>query len=155
MPSASAAWLCCAAFALEELNSGKVPGPEPDRRGELLRTRSIEPEPMRTGEIVRFDVDDYDAAVARLRKDHPSLCLIALTGDSDPELHRAVSEAGADGVLLKGQMISVLLDRLNAMRSPEGAHRGLPRPDSPETSTRCVPVAAFTRISWASQRLAL
>jgi DNA-binding NarL/FixJ family response regulator len=61
---------------------------------------------------------DGVAAVARLRKDHPSLCLIALTGDPDPELHRAVTEAGADGVLLKGQMISVLLDRLNAMRRP-------------------------------------
>src|SRR6478672_4629275 len=35
---------------------------------------------------------DGVTAVARLRKDHPSLCLIALTGDPDPELHEAVAE---------------------------------------------------------------
>ena len=36
-----------------------------------------------------------------MRQDHPHLCLIALTGDPDAELHAAVREAGADAVLQK------------------------------------------------------
>ncbi len=60
---------------------------------------------------------DGVTAVARLRKDHPSLCLIALTGDPDQELHDAVSEAGADAVLLKGELVDTLVDRLAAVRS--------------------------------------
>jgi DNA-binding NarL/FixJ family response regulator len=55
---------------------------------------------------------DGVAAVARLRRDHPSLCLIAITGDTDPELHRAVQEAGADAVLQKYEMVDALVDRL-------------------------------------------
>jgi len=60
---------------------------------------------------------DGVTAVARLRKDHPSLCLIALTGDPTPELHQAVSDAGADAVLLKGDLVDTLVDRLTAVRS--------------------------------------
>jgi DNA-binding NarL/FixJ family response regulator len=60
---------------------------------------------------------DGVTAVARLRKDHPSLCLIALTGDPAPELHRAVSEAGADAVLLKGDLVDTLVDRLSAVNA--------------------------------------
>jgi two-component system, NarL family, response regulator DesR len=56
-------------------------------------------------------------AVARLRHEHPRLCLIALTGDSDTALHQAATEAGADGVLVKGQMIDALVERLHAGRS--------------------------------------
>src|SRR3954453_11194797 len=37
---------------------------------------------------------DGVSAVARLRRDHPSMCVIALTGDAHPALHRAVTEAG-------------------------------------------------------------
>jgi CheY-like chemotaxis protein len=59
---------------------------------------------------------DGVTAVARLRHDHPSLCLIALTGDHAPELHRAVDEAGADAVLLKDELVQTLLDRLIAAR---------------------------------------
>ena len=59
---------------------------------------------------------DGVAAVARLRKDHPQLCLIAFTGDPDPQLHRAVSEAGADAVLLKGDLVETLVERLAAVR---------------------------------------
>jgi len=59
---------------------------------------------------------DGVTAAARLRRDHPSLCLIALTGDSAPELHSAVREAGADEVLLKSELIEVLLDRLTTAR---------------------------------------
>lgn len=60
---------------------------------------------------------DGVTAVARLRKDHPSLCLIALTGDPAPDLHQAVSEAGADAVLLKGDLVDSLVDRLAAVRT--------------------------------------
>src|SRR5256885_5680840 len=44
---------------------------------------------------------DGVTAVARLRHDHPSMCVIALTGDAHPALHQAVTDAGADAVLLK------------------------------------------------------
>ena len=60
---------------------------------------------------------DGVAAVARMRKDHPSLCLIALTGDPTRELHEAVSEAGADAVLLKDDLVSGLLERLAAAKA--------------------------------------
>jgi DNA-binding NarL/FixJ family response regulator len=63
---------------------------------------------------------DGVTAVARLRKDHPHLCLIALTGDPDRELHAAVSEAGADAVLLKGELVGNLVDRLAAVKAPSG-----------------------------------
>jgi len=59
---------------------------------------------------------DGVTAVARIRKDHPQLCLIAFTGDPDPELHRAVTEAGADAVLLKGDLVDSLVERLAAVR---------------------------------------
>jgi DNA-binding NarL/FixJ family response regulator len=60
---------------------------------------------------------DGVTAVARLRQDHPHLCLIALTGDPAPELHRAVSEAGADTVLVKDDLVETLVDRLTAVRT--------------------------------------
>jgi DNA-binding NarL/FixJ family response regulator len=59
---------------------------------------------------------DGVSAVARLRRDHPHLCLIALTGDSDPALHRATEAAGADAVLLKGELLDGLADRIAAVR---------------------------------------
>lgn len=57
---------------------------------------------------------DGITAVARLRRDHPNLCLIVLTGDADAKLHRAASEAGADAVLEKREMAQGLIDRLAA-----------------------------------------
>jgi DNA-binding NarL/FixJ family response regulator len=60
---------------------------------------------------------DGVSAVARLRKDHPHLCLIALTGDPDTELHDAVREAGADAVLQKGELVETLFDRLAAVKA--------------------------------------
>ena len=60
---------------------------------------------------------DGVSAVARLRKDHPHLCLIALTGDPDTELHDAVREAGADAVLQKGELVETLFERLSAVRA--------------------------------------
>jgi DNA-binding NarL/FixJ family response regulator len=57
---------------------------------------------------------DGVSAVARMRRDHPNLCLIALTGDEAPALHAAVKESGADEVLLKGELIDTLVERLIA-----------------------------------------
>jgi DNA-binding NarL/FixJ family response regulator len=60
---------------------------------------------------------DGVTAATRLRRDHPSLCLIALTGDEAPALHRAVRDAGADEVLLKNDLLEGLLDRLATLRA--------------------------------------
>ncbi len=60
---------------------------------------------------------DGVSAATRLRRDHPNICLIALTGDEAPALHRAVREAGADEVLLKSELVDGLLDRLSAARA--------------------------------------
>jgi DNA-binding NarL/FixJ family response regulator len=60
---------------------------------------------------------DGVSAVARLRRDHPSMCVIALTGDDRPALHRAVTEAGADAVLVKDEFVDVLVDRLASARA--------------------------------------
>jgi DNA-binding NarL/FixJ family response regulator len=81
----------------------------------------------------RYDIDaavidihmplvDGVTAVARLRHDHPNLCLIAITGDHEPELLRAVEEAGADAVLLKEELVETLIERLYSVRQP--AYRG-------------------------------
>jgi DNA-binding NarL/FixJ family response regulator len=59
---------------------------------------------------------DGVSAVARMRQDHPSLCLIAMTGDQTPELHRAVEEAGADAVLLKDDLAGSLTEHIVAAR---------------------------------------
>jgi DNA-binding NarL/FixJ family response regulator len=60
---------------------------------------------------------DGVSAAARLRHDHPNVCLIALTGDDAPALHRAVLDAGADEVLLKSELVEGLVERLRAARS--------------------------------------
>src|SRR5206468_4912806 len=60
---------------------------------------------------------DGVTAAARLRRDHTNLCLIALTGDEEPALHRAVREAGADEVLLKTELVEGLLERLSQART--------------------------------------
>ena len=57
---------------------------------------------------------DGVTTVARLRRDYPYLCLIALTGDEAPALHRAAKDSGADDVLLKTQLVDALVDRLTA-----------------------------------------
>jgi two-component system chemotaxis response regulator CheB len=60
---------------------------------------------------------DGVSAVARLRRDHPSMCVIALTGDEQRALHDAVTEAGADAVLMKDEFVDVLVERLAAART--------------------------------------
>jgi DNA-binding NarL/FixJ family response regulator len=57
---------------------------------------------------------DGVSAVARMRTDHPNLRLIALTGDGTSDLHQAVSDAGADAVLMKGEFVDELGDRIAA-----------------------------------------
>jgi DNA-binding NarL/FixJ family response regulator len=66
---------------------------------------------------------DGVTAVARLRHDHPNLCLIVLTGDADRQLHEAASEAGADAVLEKSELAQGLIARLSAesARRPSSA----------------------------------
>jgi CheY-like chemotaxis protein len=61
---------------------------------------------------------DGVTAVARLRQDHPNVCLIALTGDPDRNLHEAVAAAGADAVLQKDTLVDTLVERLAAVRTP-------------------------------------
>jgi DNA-binding NarL/FixJ family response regulator len=60
---------------------------------------------------------DGVSTLTRLRRDHPHLCLIVLTGDADPALHTAAKEAGADAVLGKHEIERVLLERLAAARA--------------------------------------
>jgi two-component system, NarL family, response regulator DesR len=57
------------------------------------------------------------SAIGRLRRDRPHLCLIAVTGDPDDGLHRAATDAGADGVLVKGEIIAALIDRIRRGRA--------------------------------------
>jgi DNA-binding NarL/FixJ family response regulator len=59
---------------------------------------------------------DGVSTLTRLRRDHPNLCLIVLTGDPDAALHAAATEAGADAVLGKHEMARALVDRLAATR---------------------------------------
>jgi DNA-binding NarL/FixJ family response regulator len=69
---------------------------------------------------------DGVTAVARLRRDHPSMCVIALTGDPHPALHDAVTEAGADAVLLKEEFVDALVERLAGAK-----HESAPRVSAP------------------------
>ena len=66
---------------------------------------------------VHMPLLDGVTAVAHLRRQHPSLCLIALTGDEGPKLHDAIKEAGADGVLLKSELVGGLVERLVTHRA--------------------------------------
>jgi CheY-like chemotaxis protein len=45
------------------------------------------------------------------------MCVIALTGDAQPALHRAVAEAGADAVLVKDEFVDTLVARLAEVRA--------------------------------------
>jgi len=66
---------------------------------------------------LNMPVLDGVAAIARLRQDHPLVCLIALTGDEDPALHSAARRAGADEVISKGELVGMLLERLQKRRA--------------------------------------
>jgi DNA-binding NarL/FixJ family response regulator len=66
---------------------------------------------------LHMPVVDGVTAVARLRRDHPSLCLIVVTGDADRSLHQAAVTAGADGVLEKHDLERRLVEHLAEIRS--------------------------------------
>jgi DNA-binding NarL/FixJ family response regulator len=74
--------------------------------------RSEEVEPDAVVLDLHMPLVDGVTALSLLRHDHPNLCLIALTGDSDPALHRAAEDAGADAVLQKHEMARALVDRI-------------------------------------------
>ena len=65
---------------------------------------------------IHMPLVDGVTAVARLRRDHPHLCLIAITGDHEPLLLRAVEEAGADAVFLKEELVETLIERLSSIK---------------------------------------
>jgi len=67
---------------------------------------------------IHMPLVDGVTAVARLRRDHPAICLIAITGDHEPQLLHAVQEAGADAVLLKDELVETLVERLASVRAP-------------------------------------
>jgi DNA-binding NarL/FixJ family response regulator len=103
-----------------------------DRQPELtvVATASNGLEAIEQAEMIRPDAAVIDlhmplldgvSAVSRLRRDHPHLCLIALTGDSDQGLHSAARDAGADAVLHKHELERSLVDRLAALHSPDSA----------------------------------
>jgi two-component system, NarL family, response regulator DesR len=64
--------------------------------------------------VVDLHMPELDgvSAIRQLRRDHPLLCLVAITGDNDNGLHRLAADAGADGVLVKGTIIDALIERL-------------------------------------------
>jgi DNA-binding NarL/FixJ family response regulator len=66
---------------------------------------------------VHMPLLDGVSTVARLRRDRPTLCLIAITGDAAPALRRAVKDAGADDVLLKQELLDALVTRLTQVVS--------------------------------------
>lgn len=63
---------------------------------------------------------DGVTTISRLRRDHPALCLIVLTGDPDPALHAAALDAGADAVLEKRELAGRLIERLGRLANGEG-----------------------------------
>ena len=65
---------------------------------------------------IHMPLVDGVTAVTRLRRDHPTICLVAITGDAEPNLLRAAEEAGADAVLLKHELVETLVERLAAGR---------------------------------------
>jgi DNA-binding NarL/FixJ family response regulator len=67
---------------------------------------------------------DGVTAIARLRHDHPSLCVIALTADDDQAIHRAASEAGADAIIEKHELARGLVDRLYTSTHERLTERG-------------------------------
>src|SRR5947208_7178361 len=91
-----------------------VVGTAEDGLAAIERTDELEPDAL----VIDLHMPRLDgvSAVARLRRDHPSMCVIALTGDEAPALHRAVAEAGADAVLVKDEFVDVLVDRLASAR---------------------------------------
>lgn len=80
----------------------------------LTLARELEPDAV----VVDLHMPNMNGvdAIQKLREAHPSVCLIALTGDESPAIHEEAVDAGADGVLVKGQMLEELAERLRRAR---------------------------------------
>jgi len=100
---------------VEEQPELSVVGQASDGLGALELADEVEPDAA--GIDVHMPLLDGVTTIARLRRDHPSLCLIAITGDAEPTLLRAAEEAGADAVLLKEELVETLVERLAASRT--------------------------------------
>ncbi|HET9324894.1 MAG TPA: response regulator transcription factor [Gaiellaceae bacterium] len=97
----------------------KVVGIALDGLEALECVESIQPDAL----VIDLHMPRMDGveAVRRLRIDHPSLCLIAITADADPALHQAAEAAGADAVMLKGQLLEGLTERIATARRERAA----------------------------------
>lgn len=100
---------------VEEQPELSVVGQATDGLGALELADEVEPDAAVID--VHMPLLDGVTTIARLRRDHPRLCLIAITGDREPKLLQAVEDAGADAVLLKEELVETLVDRLAAARS--------------------------------------
>ncbi len=100
---------------VEEQPELSVVGQASDGLGALELADEVEPDAAVID--VHMPLLDGVTTIARLRRDHPSLCLIAITGDAEPNLLRAAEEAGADAVLLKEELVETLVERLAASRT--------------------------------------
>jgi DNA-binding NarL/FixJ family response regulator len=83
-----------------------------------LETLSLADELSPDAVVVDLHMPNMDGvtAIRKLRDAHPLVCLIALTGDESTEIHDEATKAGADGVLVKGQMLEALVERLRMAR---------------------------------------
>jgi DNA-binding NarL/FixJ family response regulator len=92
-----------------------VVGTATDGLGAIELTEELRPDAIVID--LHMPLVDGVTAVARLRRDHPSMCILALTGDAHPALHAAVAEAGADAVLVKSEFVETLVERLSAAKA--------------------------------------
>jgi DNA-binding NarL/FixJ family response regulator len=108
------AYLASLQALIDERRELAVVGVARDGNEAIDLAEQIEPEAV----VIDLHMPRVDGvqAVRHLRRRHRSLCLIALTGDSDPQLRQAASEAGADAVFLKGELLDKLLASLARAR---------------------------------------
>jgi DNA-binding NarL/FixJ family response regulator len=85
-----------------------------DGRETIDLATELEPDAV----VVDLHMPNLDGvtAIRMLREAHPHVCLIALTGDESSEIHDRATQAGADDVLVKGQMLETLVARLRTSR---------------------------------------
>jgi len=97
---------------VEEHPSLSVEATATDGQRATELVRELEPDAL----VIDLHMPRLDgvAAIAQIRAKHPTLCLIALTGDESRDIHQAVAEAGGDAVLLKSEMVENLAERLVA-----------------------------------------
>ncbi|MFL5931181.1 MAG: response regulator transcription factor [Gaiellaceae bacterium] len=97
---------------VEEHPSLSVEATATDGQRATELVRELEPDAL----VIDLHMPRLDgvAAIGQIRAKHPTLCLIALTGDESRDIHQAVAEAGGDAVLLKSEMVENLAERLVA-----------------------------------------